>query len=174
MNQFFICNQHKVESTLKTLSKLKTSGDGCTHYYSDNNPTEEWVLIYYETEYFGKVISVLKKLPEPTIEQLIDIATSSTEINDILGASFELYERERKHKEDFRNSLLTRLLQFEIQNLSAFEKERIKIIIYESNLYDATNRRDIVGKYITEIKKDSEYYLEISKKAKSILLEIAK
>lgn len=174
MDQFFICNQHKVDATLKMLSKLKTSGDGCTHYYSDNNSKEEWALTYFETEYADKVVPVLKKLPGPSIEHLIDIATTSPDINDILGASCELYERERKNKEDFRNSLLTRLLQFDIPNLNSFEKERVKIIIYESNLYDATNRRDVVGKNLSEIKKDSDYYSEISKKVKFILSEIAK
>jgi len=99
---------------------------------------------------------------------------TSLDKNDIIGASLELSEREKINKDDFRSKLLDKLLQVDTSNLSDFEKERLKIIIYESALYDATNRRNIVGKHFTEIEKDADYFRTISEKAKTILAIISK
>lgn len=62
----------------------------------------------------------------------------------------------------------------DIKKLPDFEKERLKVIIYETEIYDATNRRNIVGKHWTEIQMDAEYFQNISKKAKEILNELKK
>jgi hypothetical protein len=174
MYQFFICNEDEVETKLKTLTKTGTSTDGWTHYFVDKNSNEEWHLTRYNSEYHGGGVPVLKRLPEPTTEELINIALTSVDTNNIIGASLELSERERYKKEDFRARLLNQLLQVDTSNLSDFEKERLKIIIYESDLYDATNRRDIVGKHFTEIESDADYYRTAAQKAKSILENIAK
>jgi len=169
MHQFFICNQDKIESKLKTFIKTKTSDDGWTDYYRDKYSTDQWVLTRYDAAYQGGGISVLKRLPQLTTDELIDVAMTSFDTNDVTGASIELSERERSNKENFRDKLLIRLLQVDTSNLTGFEKERLKIIIYESDLYDPTNLRDIMGKHYDEIKKDAEYYQTISQKAKDIL-----
>jgi hypothetical protein len=174
MNQFFICNQDEIETKLKTLTKKGTSTDGWTDYYVDKNSNEEWHLTRYDSEYHGGGVPVLKRLPEPTTEELINIALTSGNTNEIIGASLELSERERYKKEDFRARLINQLLQVNTSNLSDFEKERLKIIIYESDLYDATNRQDIVGKHFTEIDSDANYYRTTAQKAKSILGNITK
>jgi hypothetical protein len=173
MNGSFICNQDKVESKLKTLTKTGTSDDGWTQYYHDNNSNEDWLLTNYDSEYHGGGVPVLKRLPELSIEELIEIAMSSTDTNDIVGASLEFSEREKYNEEEFREKLISRLVQLaETPDLPDFELERLKIIIYESDLYDATNRRNIVGKHFTEIEKDAEYFKVISQKAKKILADI--
>lgn len=172
MHQFFICNQDEVERKLKTLIMSGTSSDGLIHYYLEKPTNQEWHLIRYDSEYHGGVVPVLKRLPEPSIEQLINIAITSDDINDIIGASFELSEREKITKENFRDRLLSHLLLFDTNELSTFEKERIKLIIYESNLYDETNLKDIVGKNFSEIQNDANYYQAIATKAKNILSKI--
>lgn len=172
MNQFFICNQSEVEAKLKTLTKTGTSADGWTDYYLDKTSGEEWHLTKYDSEYHGGGISVLKRVVEPTINELINIALTSVEKNDIIGASLELSERERYKKEDFRAQLINRLLQIDTSNLTDFDKERLKIIIYESKLYDATNLRDIVGKHFTEIQSDAAYYRSNADKANNILSKL--
>ena len=174
MHPFFICNQDEVEIKLKSLTKTGTSTDGWTHYYVDKSSNEEWHLTRYDSEYHGGGIPVLKRLPELTIEELIDIAIISKDTNDIIGASLELSEREKYKKEDFRGKLLNSLLQVDKSNLTDFEKERLKIIIYESDLYDATNRSDIVGKHFSEIQKDADYYRANAQRAKGILVDIGK
>lgn len=174
MPRFLICNQDDVNSKLQTLTKTGISDDGWTYYLVDKNTNENWLLTRNESEHQGGGVPVLKRLPEPTIDELINIAMTSLDTNDIIGASLELFERERYNKENFRDKLLDKLLQVDTSNLTDFEKERLRIIIYESDLYDPTNLRDIVGKHYTEIQKDADYYRTISDKAKSILNEIEK
>lgn len=94
------------------------------------------------------------------------------DLNDSIGASMELLEREKLRNEDFRVMLLNKLLQPDISLLTDFEKERIRVIIYESELFDATNRRKITGKHFTEIKNDADYYKTIAQKANEILTRL--
>lgn len=86
----------------------------------------------------------------------------------------ELSEREKYQHEEFRDQLLDQLTRVDTSNLNRFEKDRLRIIIYESNLYDSTNRREMLGKHFTEIQNDANYYRIISEKAKSILGAIGK
>ena len=167
MQRFFICNQDEVENKLKALTKTGTSDDGWTHYYQDN--IEKWLLTSFNSEHHGGGLPVLKRLPEPTIDELIDIALTSFDTNDIIGASLELSEREKYNKVDFRDKLLNKLLQIDTSKLADFEKTRLKLIINKSDLCDATNRRDIVGKHLTEIQSDANYFRTISQKALKIL-----
>lgn len=174
MNQFFICGQDEISNKLTTLSKTGVSNDGWTTYFIDEVTEDKWLLTQFHAEYHGGGVSVLKRLPEPTIEDLINIAATSNNTNNIIGASIELSEREKENKDEFRNKLLQRLLQFDIPNLTDFDRERLKIIIYESTLYDATNRREIMGKHFSEIEIDAKYYQDVSQQTKIILLEIDK
>jgi len=172
--QFFICDKDEIDSKLQTLTPTGSSEDGWTRYYVDRDTNENWILTRYHSEYQGGGISVLKRLPELTIEELINIALTSSDKNDIIGASLELSERERTKKDEFRNKLVERLMMVDTSNLDRFEKQRLKIIIHESDLYDATNRRNIVGKHYSEIQQDADYYSTAAQKAKEILAEIEK
>jgi hypothetical protein len=172
--QFFICNQDEVDSKLQTLTQTGSSDDGWTHHYVDRDTNEQWILTRYHSENQGGGIPVLKRLPELTIDELIDIALTSCDKNDIIGASIELSERERTKKDDFRNKLVERLMMVDTSKLDRFEKQRLKIIIQESDLYDATNRREIVGKHYSEIQQDADYYSTVAQKATEILAEIEK
>lgn len=169
MSDFFICNQEAINTKLKSLQKTNVSEDGWTSYYINEHATEEWELTTYESEYHGGGIPILKKQPNLPISQLIEIALTSKDMNDITGAAIELSEREKYNDEIFRTELLERLQLIDIVELSDFEKERLKTIIYDSHLYDPTNKKEIVGKHWTEIKKDAEFYSSISEKAKQIL-----
>jgi hypothetical protein len=172
MNQFFICNRAEIDFKLKCLIKTGMSEDCRIEYYINTITNDQWSLKHYETDYNDDGVSVLIRLPEPTIKELIDIAATSTIKNNIIGASLELWARENNSQEDFREALLNRLLQIITQNLVKFEKERLEIIIYESGLYDATNKKDIIGKHYSEIQKDADYYQQIAIKAKHILFNI--
>ncbi|MDB5224224.1 MAG: hypothetical protein JWN83_2891 [Chitinophagaceae bacterium] len=174
MHRFFICNQEEIDFKLQSLIKTRTSEDGWTNYYIDKSSNEEWILTRFNSEYHGGGEPVLKRLPLPTIEQLINIALTSSDKNDIIGSAHELLEREKYNKDDFRNILIERLLLIDTSRLTGFEKERLKIIINDSALHDSINRRDIVGKHFTEIESDANYYRTVSQKAKGILNDIEK
>lgn len=174
MHQYFICNQTEIELKVKTLTKTGTSDCGWTDFYIDKSKNENWVLTRYENEYHGVGVTILKRLPDLSIDEIINIAITSTDINNIVGASIELSEREKYKNEDFRAKLIDRLSLVDISNTTEFEKERLKIIIYESKLYDATNRREIVGKNFVAIENDAQYFRRNAQEAKRILADIEK
>lgn len=171
MNNNFYTNPKVIDSKIKTLKEIGKSNDGWTVNYIDDL-NKNWELNYYETEYRNAGIQVLKKVEEIFIENLILIALESQNTEDIIGASIELYFQEKVYKKDFRQKLSEKLNQINLKNISEFEKERLKIIIYETSLYDATNRREILGKKKEEIENDAKYYRQNSEIAKKILEKI--
>ncbi len=168
---FFICDRNEIEAQLITLQKTGVSDDGWSIYYSDP-ADQQWVLTHYHPEYQGGGIMVLKHLPVPDTATLITIAMTSGDKNDIDGASLELLQREQENKEDFRKDLISRLADLMETKPSDFDKERIRIIIRQSELFDSTNKRDIVGKHWQEIEADARYFQEVSIQAKSMLNKI--
>ncbi len=172
MSQYFICRESEVESKIKNLKLIGESDDGYVLKYRDTTTEELWSLAWYESEFLEKNIPVLQKLPEPSTADLIKIAMNATNSEEIISAALLLSARERSRKEEFRADLLQKLLQVDLSNASAFEQARVRMIIYESDLLDTTNRREIIGKHFTQINQDADYYREIAEKAKRVLDEI--
>ena len=115
---------------------------------------------------------VLKRLPQPSVGELVDIVISTDDMFVVLAASQELAERESNNGEEFRGELIDKLESFNLKSLGDFDRQRIKNIIYETELYFARNRREVLGKQVAEIKKDAAMYREIARKAVTILLEL--
>ena len=172
MPKFYITAQNLIDQKLSCLKKLRTSDDGWSDYYFDESSNEEWQLTRYHSEYHGGGLPILKRLPPPSVSELIEISLSSNSINDVTGASIELSEREAYNDEDFREELMVKLSLIDTGILSTLEKNRLKTIIYESELFDPHNRKEIVGKHWSEIKKDADFYRSISEKAKNILSKL--
>ena len=174
MNQYFICDPKDIQSKVDALHKTSTSTDGWTIFYTDSEQKQEWMLTWYGSEQHGGGRSILKRLPERTIEELIEIAISSLDTNNITGAAFELLERESTNNASIRHKILDKLIDFELTALSEIDKKRLRIIINECQLCDQVNRRSILGKHFTEIQEDADYYRRISEKANAILAEVEK
>ena len=68
--------------------------------------------------------------------------------------------------------MLDKLNEFNFEELTEFDKQRLQIIIQESNLYDSLNRREIVGISKEEFDFNVKYFREIAEKAMEILEKI--
>lgn len=172
MNNYFICEPEHIKLKLKTLKKTGTTDDGWTDNYIDPKDETQWLLSRYTSEYNDNDVEILKKVPVLTIDELIDIALTSNNINEIIGASIDLLSRENYFKDEFREKLIIKIEKYIISTLSAFDLDRLKIIIYETRIYDETNEREIVSKTYQDIQKDAAFFKEIANKAKHILSEI--
>jgi len=168
MLQSFICNEEHINTKLSLLQKVGVSADETDSYFIDPHSNEKWILNYYESEMLECDIHVLMK-EELTPDNLIEIALKAEDLKTVAAAAMILKYKEEHDKSEFRHSLINELEKFPIANLSLEERERINLIIYESNLYDATNQRSIMNKHWTEIWKDAEYYQIPASKAKKIL-----
>ena len=80
MPLFYICNQHEIKIKLKALTKTEKSVCVWKKHYVDKQNSEEWLLSEYDSEYLRDRISVLKKLLQPSPDELIDIAPTSQHI----------------------------------------------------------------------------------------------
>ena len=165
MLQFYIANPGKIQGKLSTMQEIDVFGESPIRYYLDAE-NNQWILEE------NRETMVLKRLPQPSVGELVDIVISTDDMFVVLAASQELAERESKNGEEFRGELIDKLESINLKSLGDFDRQRIKNIIYETELYFARNRREVLGKQVAEIKKDAAMYREIARKAVTILLEL--
>lgn len=171
MSKFHIINKEQIKRKIEKMKNLGWTNDGWTEHFIDDE-NQNWELTNYESEYHGGGISVLRKKFNLSVDYLIDLIFESNDLEEISAIALELYDKEQHQKIDFREKLLNQILKQNLENLNSFEKEKIKLIIFESSLYDATNRKEILGKTHNQIMEDAKYYREISEKSKEILKKL--
>lgn len=168
--QYFVCNQSKIEEKIRGYLLIEEEEDASI--YLDSKNSERWLKIYFFSEMDDKEYTVLENEDKIDIDSLVFIATNSTKREEIICACNELVRRENSFGSDFRESLIN-AIESRAHNLKREptnrEKESIKLIIYESDLYDSTNKKPILGKNYSVIQEDAKFYRGIAERAKSLI-----
>jgi hypothetical protein len=129
----------------------------------------EYKLTRHWSEMFHKELDVLQKLPMIGIEELINIIPF-VDVEKAVALAIEIQERKFDNSRTARLLLLQVLEEiFQKNKTDHSEFEKIRLCIYETSLYDPTNRDKIVGKTYTEINKDAKFYREVSDRARKLL-----
>jgi hypothetical protein len=168
----FTSNTKLIERLIKTFIKTDPNADTWGTIYLCPKTNEKWQKINVETEYHGGGYPILFKLPDPRKLDLINILINSDNIDEIATSSALLVINEKELKDEFREELITELENRINQNdfnWNKFNSQKMKTIIYETQLFDKTNRKPILGKKNSEIEKDHKFYLNISERAKKII-----
>jgi len=158
---------------------MNVDSDSWKIKYKDESNDDKWIEYRVNPEYHGGGYPILVKIPEPNKSELIKIAIESEQLDEIAGAALFLFWNERDNKTEFRDELIQEVEKLYkkltiSEELTEFNKSKIRTIIYESNLYDSTNLRPIIGKKFAEIEKDHQYFKSIAERAKRILDESKK
>ena len=156
-----------INEFIQKLTKTDALDGGWATKYIDNSTGQYWIKYVVDDRNFFENLMLFS--PPPTTEELIDIALSSQYIDEVSAAATRLYFEEQTDKREYRQKLIDRLTQLEIAYLDKSERERLRTIIHDSQLTDRINRRDIVSKHFSEIKKDAEFLNAIAEKAQEIL-----
>ncbi|MBB3696489.1 hypothetical protein [Flammeovirga yaeyamensis] len=133
---------------------------------------ENWFLISQNSMYIGEEFPILYK---ETLrkERLLEIIKGGVQINEIYGACFLLNYFEERDSIEFREELISYLGTQNIKDLDETNKMVLQNIILFSGLDNPLNRREIVGKFQSEIEEDSSFFMIVSAKANEILDELS-
>lgn len=159
-----------IKEFVDRLTKVKTLDGGWASEYVDNETGQHWLK--YVVDDRGFFENMMVKSPKPTTEELIDIAFTSQHPDEVSAAAFRLNLEEQIDKTEFRQKLIDRLNCLDTSNLDKAGKARIKTIIQASQLTDRMNKRDIVGKQLSEIQNDAVFFNYVADKAQEILSKL--
>ena len=149
------------------LTKVSTLDGGWSTEYIDEETGKHWLKYVIDDRGFFENLMLIS--PKPTTDELIDIAFSSPNPDEVSAAATRLNFEEQVDKKEFRQKLIDRLNRLDISHLDKAEQERIKAIIQASQLTDRVNKRDIVGKHFSEIQTDAVFFNSTADKAQEIL-----
>jgi hypothetical protein len=156
---------------LKGLTLIESSNYGWTEKYLDPKTGNHWLKYMIDRD-TGRYYNLMLISPKPTTEEMIEIAFSSPDHDEIEGATHRLFIDEEDEKIDFRSAVIDRLSQIAITGLGTQERKRIKTIILNCQLINRTNKREVVGKHFTEIQKDVLFFNNVADKAEQILKQL--
>ena len=173
MKRVLIGTNSLVDEFTKKLKVLRKIDDGWSIIYKDGDTKEEWLEYVVDPER-GYYRNLMLITPKPTTSELIKIAFESNNDDEIYAAAKRLEIESPKKESKFRLEILKRIKQYDLENISDRDKERIMTIIGALELTSEMNRNEIVGKHISEIEKDYENVKMIAIEAKRILNSISR
>jgi hypothetical protein len=156
-----------IEDFSERLTKVRPLDGGWTIEFVDTETGQHWLKYVVDDRGFFENMMLIS--PKPTTDELIDIAFTSPNPDEVSAAAIRLNFEEQTEKKEFRQNLIDRLNCLDILQLDEAEKERLKTIIQASQLIDRVNKRDIIGKHFSKIHKDAAFFNEIADRAQEIL-----
>jgi hypothetical protein len=156
---------------LKGLTLVDSSNYGWTEKYLDPATGKHWLKYMIDRDN-GRYFNLMLLTPKPTTEEMINIAFTSSDNDEVEGAVHRLFIDEEDEKIDFRPTVISRLKQINLSTLNTEDKKRIKTIILNGHLIERTNKRDVVGKHFSEIQKDVQFFNEVADDAEKILKQL--
>ena len=160
-----------VEDKTKSLKKVSEADGGWTIYYTDSKTGEKWVKYSVDLDR-GYFFNLMRAEPEPTTDELIEIALTTEYYDEISAASSRLFLNEEISKIEYRDKLLENLKQLDYEGMKDDYKKRVETIIKAAQLTDRVNKREILGKSLSQINQDSQFFNRIADSAEEILNRI--
>ena len=160
-----------VEDKTKRLQKISEADGGWTINYVDSETGENWIKYTVDLDR-GYFFNLMRAKPEPSTDELIEIALTTGYSDEISAASSRLYLNEEISKIEYRDELLESLMQLDYDSMKAEDKKRVEIIVKAAQLSDRVNKREIIGKSLSQINQDSQFFNRIADSAEEILKRI--
>jgi hypothetical protein len=155
---------------IKDLKLVDSSNYGWTEEYVDNDG-RHWQKYMVDRD-TGRYYNVVLISPRPTTEEIIETALTSDDHDEVQGAAHRLLFEEEEEMKDFRPGLVKQLQTIDIAKLSTEDNKRIRAIILNTHLIDKQNKREVVGKSISEVQTDADYFASVGQFAETLLNQI--
>ena len=160
-----------VEKKISNLKEIEILDSGWTTKYMDTETEELWIKYVVDPDR-GYFFNLMRIEPAPSTEELIEISLTSEYPDEVSAAAFRLHLEEELSNTEFREKLLDRIKQIDLNELSEIEKKRIETIILAGQLTNRINTREIIGKKHNEIISDYQNNCRIADEAEIIMRKI--
>ena len=171
MKRKFFGTNKLADDFKKILTEIEKLDGGWTKIYLDEKTGDKWIeyVIDPERGYFWNLMNIS---PKPNTDELIKIAFESEFEDEIHASSVRLFLDEQENGLEYRQKLIDKISKFDLNNLNSKDKKRIETIIQSAQLNSEFNYRQTLGKHVSEINKDWNFFKQIAEKSKRILEKI--
>ena len=166
----FICDPQQISSLTKQW--IHKASYQNRDVYINPLDKEEWEKIRFWSEMKEEEYTLLENTYNISMDDLILLAVSEKTEEIIICACNELLRRENEMGKEFRERLIKKLEELTAVTNDKAELQRAKLIIYETELFDATNKKTILNKDFQQVNREASFYKDISERAKKILNQL--
>jgi hypothetical protein len=139
------------------------SPDGWTTTFVDPVNGERWRRIYLGSEHHGGGVPILVKEPMPSVTELLEIATESSNPAEVAASAWLLADM------DHEGSYKERLVAIAEDAAHHDDQPRAALLVGWGSLNDATNLRPAQGKPAVDVIKDHEHFKSVAVRARKLL-----
>ena len=159
-----------IEERLNQMQLMEEAAGGLAAVYKDAAAGRFWMK-YYTTagEQAGGGYELLIRLPLPSTDELIAAAIESPHEDEAVAAVMRLLEEEAVEQKDFREQLVQRLEELDLQSITREQKQRLREVITLTSLADPMNKREVLGKTPEQVKAGVSYFEAVSERARQLL-----
>lgn len=158
-----------IEERLSQMQLMEEAAGGWAAVYKDAAAGRFWMKCFTTAGEQGGGYQLLIKLPLPTTEELITAAIASPFEDEAVAAVMRLLEEEAVEKKDFREKLVQRLEETDLQSMETEQKQQLRKVITLTSLADPMNKREVLGKSAAEVQADTLYFEAVSERARRLL-----
>ena len=159
-----------IKELLGKMQLMEEAAGGWAAVYKDTTSGKFWMKCYTTAgEQASGGYELLIRLPLPTTTELIAVAIAAPHEDEAVAAIMRLLDEEALEGKDFRHLLVQQLDEMDLKKATSEQKQRIRKIITLTSLTDPTNKREIKGKTVEQLKADASYFEAVSKKALELL-----
>lgn len=156
-----IADVERIEQLRIHFRLIEKDNINWTETYIDNDTGNKWLYYRVDSYLQGGGYPIFGLQPLPDTKQLIRLSLFSESDDEVFAACRTLVDNEEIKKIDFRAALI-----YELENIH--DRERQEKVIKLTDLNNALNRREILGKTFTQIDFDAKYYKDIAGRADKI------
>ncbi|TPE43632.1 hypothetical protein [Pontibacter mangrovi] len=159
-----------LKERLSGMQLMEEAAGGWAAVYKDTVSGRFWMKCYTMAgEQAGGGYELLIRLPLPSTEELVELTLHSPHEDEAVAAVMRLLEEEAVEQKDFRQKLVQRLEELDLESIHKEQKLRLRKIITLTSLTDPTNKREVLGKTAAQVQADVAYFEAVSERARRLL-----
>ncbi|WP_276499177.1 hypothetical protein [Pontibacter litorisediminis] len=163
-----------IEQLIGKMQLMEEAAGGLAAVYKEAAAGRFWMKCYTTAgeQSSGGGYELLIRLPLPTTEELIQVALHSPHEDEAVAAIMRLLEEEAIEQKDFREKLVQRLEELDLQTMEAGQKQWLRKVITLTSLIDPLNKREVLGKTAEQVQADVAYFEAVSERARQLLRKL--
>jgi hypothetical protein len=154
-----IAEPAQIDATLAALPPGSVAESGRSQQLTDSAGGVAWRLTYLRSERHGSGYRCLIRVPAPAPERLVALAVESPARDEAWAAAVLLSDLPETYPE----------LLVALERVAAAGRwARVGMVIAWSGIAGGGNRRSVVGKHVSEIARDYEFFHVIADRAAAL------
>ena len=130
----FVRDEEMIKLILERLTFIRPLENNWAEEYLDTESGDVWLKYDIMSDFSGDISPRLLRLPDPDAKEIIKTVLAKNDVDETIEASHYLEARGNSTGEDYRDQLLSRMEEINIDELNDWQKHRLLSLLKQTSL----------------------------------------